>query len=370
MRRLLRGVLALVMLAGLCLLPVLASAEAARPKDYAPLFSKEQAAFEEGTIAYRLYLPPDYDERKSYPLVLFLHGIDRSGSDNESQLEDGMMRQYFAGDTAQRYPCIIAAPQVPLARIPALLALMSPRPLEEAREALQTRLTSQLAAQLTTQYSVDPDRVYVTGLSMGGIGTWDLVLHHPDQFAAAIPICGVGNPNGAQRMKEMNLRVFHGAADPIVPVSGSRDVVQALREAGSAVQYIEYPGEGHTCWDRAYSDPETFPWLFAQIRPGSAVDAAPLREKLEAARSALPSLAGQEREAMQAAIEYAAPLAEAQALTQHQLDKALALFPEPAAAAMTQESPAFPWLAAGGAALVCIAALVILLAWRRRRAVR
>ena len=123
----------------------------------------------------------------------------------------------------------------------------------------------QLIAALTREFSLDPDRVYLTGQSLGGGGTWDIISKRPNLFAAAVPLCGYGNPSRVAAARRLAIWAFHGAQDPLVPVTGSRDLVAALRAAGSPVKYTETQ-VGHDVWTRAYVDPALADWLFGQRR--------------------------------------------------------------------------------------------------------
>jgi len=113
------------------------------------------------------------------------------------------------------------------------------------------------------EFSIDPKRLYITGMSMGSYGTWDLILRHPTMFAAAIPICGAGDPRRASSLQGTGVWAFHATNDPVVPVSGSRDMVQALRATGQNPTYTEYAGGGHNSWMRAYATPGLTAWLFS-----------------------------------------------------------------------------------------------------------
>jgi predicted peptidase len=114
------------------------------------------------------------------------------------------------------------------------------------------------------EHGGDSQRVYVTGQSMGGVGTWGLIAAHPDRFAAAVPVCGLWNPEDAARMKSVAVWAFHGAEDPTVPVGGSRDMIAALKSAGASPRYTEYPGVGHSSWPQAYATTEMWEWMFSQ----------------------------------------------------------------------------------------------------------
>ena len=132
---------------------------------------------------------------------------------------------------------------------------------------VQQRVESGLARrldQLIAKKPIDTRRIYLTGLSMGGYGTWDLIARQPERFAAAIPICGGGDPATAERIKHIPLWVFHGDADSAVKVSRSRDMVAALKQAGGEPKYTEYEGVGHDSWTRTYKSPEIYEWLFSQ----------------------------------------------------------------------------------------------------------
>ena len=113
---------------------------------------------------------------------------------------------------------------------------------------------------------VDPDRVYVTGQSMGGVGTWGIVAAHPERFAAAVPVCGIWQVEDAPKMARVPVWAFHGEKDPMVPVAGSRKMIAALKTAGAAPRYTEYPGVGHNSWVTAYATDELWDWLFQQKR--------------------------------------------------------------------------------------------------------
>jgi predicted esterase len=128
------------------------------------------------------------------------------------------------------------------------------------------RLTLEVLDQLRKEFSLDDHRLYITGLSMGGYGTWDVIARHPKLFAAAVPVCGGGDENNAPLIKDIPIWCFHGGADPTVPTERSRNMIKALKDAGGNPKYTEYPGVGHNSWDKAYSEPELPKWLFAQKR--------------------------------------------------------------------------------------------------------
>jgi predicted peptidase len=159
-----------------------------------------------------------------------------------------------------RHPAFVVAPQIPGGR--AWAAPGSDQPAPYAALALE------LVAALSKEFAIDADRIYVTGQSLGGRGAWDLVSKRPGYFAGAIPVCGDGNTTRIRAAKDVAIWAFHGAQDPVVPVAGSRDLVAALKAAGSRVKYTEYPDVEHDAWVRAFAERELPDWLFAQKRKG------------------------------------------------------------------------------------------------------
>jgi poly(3-hydroxybutyrate) depolymerase len=130
--------------------------------------------------------------------------------------------------------------------------------------ATPLRLALEVVSGLQKEFSIDDKRLYLTGLSMGGYGTWDAISRYPKLFAAAVPICGGGDESAAASIKDIPIWCFHGGADPTVPTQRSRDMIKAIKDAGGNPKYTEYPGVGHNSWDKAYSEPELAKWLFAQ----------------------------------------------------------------------------------------------------------
>ncbi len=204
-----------------------------------------------GTMPYVVYVPRDYTPSKKWPVILFLHGAGERGNDGLRQTQVGIgsaIRSY-----PERFPCIVVMPQCPADR------WWRGEELEAAYQCLQ---------QTMKEFSCDPKRVYLTGLSMGGFGSWELAAKYPDAFAAVIPICGRGNPADAEKLKGVPIWVFHGDADNLVPPAFSREMVEALKKAGSTVvKYTELPGIGHNSWDPAYNSAEVIKWLLEQKRP-------------------------------------------------------------------------------------------------------
>jgi predicted peptidase len=214
---------------------------------------------------YQVYVPADYSRTRTYPVILFLHGGGERGTDGLIQTEVGIgsaIRRF-----SSRFPAIVVMPQ---ARLP--LGWMGANA-EMALKALD---------QTETEFSTDRNRVYLTGLSMGGAGTWYVAYRHPNRFAALLAICARVRPSAttvdpvvpaadgepfatlAARIKHLPIWVFHGDADNTVPVDESRGIVAALKTLNVPVKYSELPGIGHNSWDAAYRDPDVATWLFAQ----------------------------------------------------------------------------------------------------------
>ena len=226
------------------------------------------------TLPYRLLKPKAYDPGQAYPLVVFLHGMGERGSDNVSQLVNGVS-EFLASDAAMdRFPAVVIAPQCPDGEDMNEASWSNWRD-ETPAITGPTRLVLEIVAVVREQFTIDSDRMYIGGLSMGGFGTWNVIQECPDLFAAAFPICGGGDPKKAERIAKLPLWVFHGAKDETVPPQRSRDMVRAIQEAGGHPGYSEYPDVGHDSWTNAFEEPRLLAWLFSQKREhsGRAADA-------------------------------------------------------------------------------------------------
>ncbi len=205
----------------------------------------------ESTIPYRLILPENYDETKEYPMIVFFHGAGERGNDNELQFFHCV--QYIYDNTPE--PCIIVAPQCPLNHqwvdTPWVNGAYS---VDNVPESNEMKAVVELIADLQTEYSVDSDRIYAAGISMGGFATWDALMRHNDLFAAGIPVCGGGDISKAELLKETPIFTFHAVNDTAVPVSGTRDTVNAIKNAGGEkIEYTEYTTGGHGIWNQAFA---------------------------------------------------------------------------------------------------------------------
>ena len=195
---------------------------------------------------YLLSLPAGYeDSDRRWPLMLFLHGSGESGESLAKVKANGPPKLIAGNERA--FPCIVVSPQSP-------------------GRGWNPDYLAALLDDICATYRVDPDRVYLTGLSMGGYGTWMLAATHPDRFAAIVPICGGGNPADADKLKGLPIWAFHGADDKTVKLENSEKMVDALKAVGSDVKFTVYPGVGHDSWTETYANPELYDWLFAQKR--------------------------------------------------------------------------------------------------------
>ena len=218
-------------------------------------------ASSEETLPYRIFIPDISGSQHLYPLVIFLHGGSGSGVDNISQISGSNWRGahvWIQADTQSRHPCFVLAPQLPklwrwdVAGHPQL--------------SLYAKALVELLTALKDEYPIDENRIYLTGQSLGGWGTWDLIAKQPEIFAAAVPVCGGGDPSAAVGLRDVSIWAFHGRRDAQIPVERSREMVAALQDAEVSVRYTEYELLGHNIWDKVYSEPDLIDWLFSQGR--------------------------------------------------------------------------------------------------------
>lgn len=251
---------------GFAMAVVLGSAAAAGAADFRDLLEKKVFEDAKGAkLNYRFMTPAKIEDGKKYPLVIFLHGAGERGDDNTAQLVHGI-RDFASGTNRKDYPCFLIVPQCPRGKLWANVNWSSKSHDMPDAPAEPMRLTLELIDATIKAQPIDPDRVYITGLSMGGYGTWDALARRPDFFAAAVPVCGGADVKTAAQIKHVPIWVFHGDKDTAVPVSRSRDMVEALKKAGGSPKHTEYPGVGHDSWTATYKNPDTMKWLFAQER--------------------------------------------------------------------------------------------------------
>lgn len=208
------------------------------------------------TLSYLLALPEGYTpntqsntqpntQEQPWPLLLFLHGSGERGRNLDKLLVYGPPRQVNEG---REFPFILIAPQCP------------------PRERWSIPLLSGLLDEIARDYAVDPDRVLVSGVSMGGFGTWALATATPERFAAIAPVCGGGDPRLACNLRSVPVWAFHGALDDIVPLSESERMVEAVAACGGQAKLTIYPNASHDSWTPTYNNPEVYEWLLAQRR--------------------------------------------------------------------------------------------------------
>ncbi len=231
---------------------------------------------------YRLMKPAKIEQGKKYPLILSLHGAGERGRDNTRQLKF-LPEMMAKAEYRKKYPCFLLAPQcrggkqwvgTPWSRKVSLPMAKQP--------SHQMRVAVAILLKTIREMPVDTHRVYLTGLSMGGYGTWELAARHPQWFAAVAPLCGGGDEKQAPKLVGKPLWAFHGDRDGAVPVERSRTMIEAIKKAGGKPKYTEYKGAGHGIWTRAYQDPQgVIPWMFQQVNqkaslPGGAAGLAVL----------------------------------------------------------------------------------------------
>jgi len=212
-----------------------------------------------GSMPYRLFVPPGYDKTKQYPLVIWLHGGGSAGDDNLGQISrDNRLGTHFwtQKDKQERHPAFVLAPQSLGGWDNAGTASLSP----------ELQLVLEILEDVRREYSIDADRLYIAGQSNGGIGAWGLITKRPGLFAAAIPLCGAGNPEIASRAAKTAVWAFHGEIDDVIESVNSRNMINAMKRAGGKPRYTEYKGVGHEIWERVFREPELEEWLFSQHR--------------------------------------------------------------------------------------------------------
>jgi predicted peptidase len=220
------------------------------------------------TLRYRILYPEKYKKRKAYPLIMFLHGSGERGRDNEAQLAHGgdlFLKEMIRG----HFPAIVIFPQCPddsawsknrrVANSDQRIFLSDEAP------TVPQLLVKILMDSLLENKLIDNKRIYLGGLSLGGFGTYDMLIRYPGYFTAAFPICGACNiPLFLERAGNVPLWIFHGALDTSVPPTSDRELYKALMTRGRTnVTYTEYPMATHNSWDSAFAEPKLLPWLFS-----------------------------------------------------------------------------------------------------------
>jgi predicted peptidase len=230
------------------------------------LYQKKMLIRGNDTLRYRILYPENYRKAKKYPLIVFLHGSGERGRDNEAQLINGG-KLFLKSDIRQNFPAIVIFPQCPrgmawsnFQRNGASWTFLS-----DAQPPVSQQLVKYLIDSLVAGHAVNKKHLYLGGLSLGGIGTYDMLGRYPGYFSAAFPICGACNiPRFLAHAGNIPMWIFHGAKDSVVSPVSDRELFKALMTRGvNNVMYTEYPEAGHNSWDSAFAEPRLLPWLFS-----------------------------------------------------------------------------------------------------------
>lgn len=201
-----------------------------------------------------VWVPPDYDPDREWPLIVFLHGLGERGEDGLGQTRVGIGPAILKNP--ERFPCLVLLPQCPSDRLWSSLDASWASGIPGAADVVEASLQHVLE-----EYSVDPERIALTGLSMGGFGTFLYGADHVDRYRALVPICGGGDVSDAASLAKRPIWVIHGGSDTLVLPELSREMVAAIQKEGGDVRYTEYEGVGHDSWTRAYADPDVIDFL-------------------------------------------------------------------------------------------------------------
>lgn len=210
-----------------------------------PKFEDKTIEYKGGTVKYQVCVPAGYDAAKPMPLILFLHGSGEQGDDGAKQSSVGIGPAIRKNPQAWA-PFLTLLPQKPRAR--------------GGFGDFEDLILAQLE-KTKKEYKVDEARIYLTGLSMGGMGSWMLAGKHPQMWAAVAPVCGAGNPADAPKMKDLPIWNFHGDKDTAVPIKRSEEMIEAVKAAGGKPKFTIYPGVGHNSWDKAYQEEKLWEWF-------------------------------------------------------------------------------------------------------------
>ncbi len=225
-------------------------------------FRKEMYVNKKGArLPYRLFVPMGYSSANTYPLVLWLHGGEGRGNDNIKQITRGNEKGthlWTSSEVQAQFPAFVLAPQCPVGEN------WSDPELNQPSNALQLAL--EILASVEKQFAIDPERIYVVGQSMGGLGVWSLLQTHPEKWAAAVVLAAYDNFTAPMSISRIPLWVFQGDADRSVPVDLVREMMKQLKKLNANLHYTEYHKVDHDVWNRAFAEPELVPWLSSQRR--------------------------------------------------------------------------------------------------------
>jgi predicted peptidase len=239
------------------------------------VFERKEFIQKEDTLRYRILYPIGYKANKKYPLLVFLHGSGERGNDNNAQLTHG--GRLFAKDSIRRiFRAIVIFPQCPsnstwnpIGSVTDSVTKERVFNFPDGNSTTPARLVKQLIDEMATAGKIDAKRLYIGGLSLGGMGTFDMLARYPGFFAAAFPICGAGNTSNAIKFAgKTAVWIFHGDKDPAVNVTFSRDYYNELKKANATVKYTEYPGVGHDSWNNTFAEKGLVEWLLSYKKKG------------------------------------------------------------------------------------------------------
>lgn len=220
--------------------------------------------YKDEKFEWRLLKPDTIEPGKKYPVILFLHGAGERGTDNQKQLLY-LPEWISTPEMKKKYPCFLIAPQCRPNKKWAEVdwGAKDASPLPKLSDQMQVAIKA--LEEVLAKQPCDKQRVYLTGLSMGGYGSWDLACRHPEWFAAVVPVCGGGDDREAAKLTRLPVWAWHGDKDTAVPVERSRKMIAAIKAAGGEPKYSELPGVGHNSWNQAYQGEEScLEWLFQQ----------------------------------------------------------------------------------------------------------
>lgn len=216
-------------------------------------------------MPWRMFIPPSATPEKKLPLVVALHGAGRRGTDNSGPMS--LFPTFFTDEAQAKHPAFLLVPQIDKGK-----SWAKPGPgnsnivVDKVPISPEMETVFALVEETIKKYPIDTTRVYVLGQSLGGFGTWDAITRRPDLWAAAVPICGGGDPSKAALFKNIPIWAWHGANDKAVPPENTRLIIEALKKEGATPRYSEVKA-GHGCWVNAFDDKELYEWLFAQKKP-------------------------------------------------------------------------------------------------------
>lgn len=209
------------------------------------------------SLPYRIYIPKDFALDKSYPLLLFLHGSGARGNDNTAQAKDAPILDKLTDNT--EYPCILLAPQCPKNGY-----WSDAKCWRNSSGVDILAVVKDLISSLRQQYRIDPSRIYITGYSMGGFGTYGMIAKYPALFACAVPCAGWGDESNWPAKIRTPVWAFHGESDDNIPAQLDKNMEYLIKKDRGKIKLICYPGIGHNCWDKAYNEPYLIPWIFSK----------------------------------------------------------------------------------------------------------